>query len=93
MLGMPDVETVDVLTINCNTIDTQISVKHISKKQDDGWCCAYKPQIAIVQLQFQTMKPMQVVIKIKQSLILLIIANKQRCEFESHLEPHFSWYS
>ena len=25
LLGMPDIDTLDILTINCNTIDAQIS--------------------------------------------------------------------
>ena len=33
--GMPDIECMDALVINCNTIDTQTSCEQISKMQTD----------------------------------------------------------
>ena len=35
LLGIPDIETLDVLIINCNTIDTQTHNKHIYSKTED----------------------------------------------------------
>ena len=51
---MPDIETLDILAINCNTEDMQISDEQISKIQEDGWCCTSEPQMFDVQLQCYT---------------------------------------
>ena len=37
LLGMPDIEVLDILTIHCNTIDTKSSTDQIRRKQTDGW--------------------------------------------------------
>ena len=41
---MPDIETLDVLTINCNTIDTQTQNGPIYNKIEDEWQCKIKRQ-------------------------------------------------
>ena len=43
---MPDIETVDVLTINCNTIVMQTQNVQIYNKTEDEWQCTNKTQEA-----------------------------------------------
>ena len=42
LLGMPGIEVLDILTINCHTIDTKPSIEQISRKKTDGWYCTNK---------------------------------------------------
>ena len=37
LLGMPDIDTLDVLTINCNTKDTQTQNQQIYNKTESQW--------------------------------------------------------
>ena len=37
LLGIPDMHTLDVLAINCSTINTQTSSTQINKKQTGDW--------------------------------------------------------
>ena len=42
LLGMPDIETLYVLTVNCNTTDTQTQNEQIYSKVEDEWHCTNK---------------------------------------------------
>ena len=48
---MPDIETVDILTINYNTIDMQTSSEKINRKQKDVLGCTNKIKNAQVAMQ------------------------------------------
>ena len=77
LLGMSDIELLDVLTNNCNTIDVQASYNQIRKKQEDGWYCTSRPWTVDVQLQFhKNRKPIPVMIIIQWLLIILIIVKQ-----------------
>ena len=43
---MQDIEALDMLTMNCNTIDTQSLSGQISKIETDGWGYTNKKQDA-----------------------------------------------
>ena len=51
---MPDVETLDILTINCTTIDTETAYQQINKRQTDWWSHTNKKQDADSQRQCYT---------------------------------------
>ena len=51
LLGMPDKETLDILIINCNTIDMQRSGEQISRKEAGKLGCTNKIQSAEAQTQ------------------------------------------
>ena len=52
LLGMSDIEALDFLTINWNTIDTQTSGEQIGRKQTDDLSCTNKNKMLKSQMQF-----------------------------------------
>ena len=65
-------EILDILTISCNTIDTQTSDEQINKRKEGGWSHRNKKQDDETQSQCYT-KRIQVIILI-QWLLALIVA-------------------
>ena len=53
---MPNIEMLDVLMINYNTIDTKTSNRQIIRKQKEGWCCANKAQDTEAQIDTSNSK-------------------------------------
>ena len=51
-MDIPNIETLDILTINCNTIDMHTSRKQFSRKQTDQ--CHSKNKILDVEVQMQS---------------------------------------
>ena len=67
MLGMPDIETIDIITINCNTTDKQTSSGRISKRQTHSWNYTNKGWEAEVQSKciVLTVRVLRVIIQIQ----------------------------